>query len=783
MVAALAVGTGATLALFALVYHAFVAPLPYPDAERLVWLSERHAEIPERPISYPNFLDWQARSEGFEVMAAVGGAQGILRGRDDARAVEARIVTADYFRVLRVAPLLGRDFAREDDLYGAAPTALISHALWQAEFRGSPDVVGTDVALNDGTYRIIGVLPASLHLPGDPDVWTPRGLQAAPDGPLLGRSNRNAGYVLARLKEGTSPAQARADMRRVAGELASEYPIHNAGHEIEIRTLRESLVGDVRLPLLLSFGAVGVLLLLVCTNVSNLLLVRVIGRRAELALRAALGADRRRILAGVLAESGVLAVLGTAGGLLIAAWAAELVARFAPRDLVPFASIAVGWPVILFAGALALVLAAIIGVLPTWQGLSRDLTRSLGAGAKTTEQRSSTRLRDAAVVLQSSLAVALLIGASLLIDSIVRIAQSDHGFRQDGVLTFKLLTGARYATRAQATQFHAALVSAVGSVPGVASAAIQNELPGLEPTWQTDISPEIAAGQYQRITPGNLINVDWGIVSDGYFATMGTPLLRGRDFTAAEAGDGSPVMVIDENLANRFWPAGDALGRHIKYDSATPIEIIGIAANARAYGDARTGRVKIYTPYGRFPLLGRVTVAVRANGVDTASLVAPIRQAVRSVDPSIPMFDVATLGDRLAERMATRTLTTWIVSTFAGLAVLLAALGIHAVMSFVVAQRVRELGIRVALGAQPRDILRLVVGRGALLAGAGVALGLVLGGAVTRFFSAMLFGVTATNAPIYVGVSALFLAIAVTACFMPAWRAVKLDPTAALKTE
>jgi putative ABC transport system permease protein len=779
-VAALALGTGATLTLAALVNAAFVAPLPYPAADRIVHLSERQAEIPDRRVSYPNFLDWQARNDSFELMAAVRETTPVLRREQGARVLDARQVTADYFRVLGVAPFIGRDFTAAEDRFGAPRVAIVSAALWSAEFGAPPDIVGRQLALGDGDYTIVGVADRLSQLPGAPEIWTLTGQLAAPDSPWFGRSNRIAGYVLARLRADRSIEEARADMRRVGDGLAAEFPIHNAGHTIDIVTLQRSLVGDVRLPLLLAFGAVGVLLLIVCTNVANLLLVAAIRREREFALRAALGADRRQVLAQVLCESSLLTLLGTGSGALLAVAALDVLRRVAPEAWLDGMGVAADGSLIAFAAAVCAFVSIAVGSVPAWRCVTTNVQRGLRGAGRAANRFGAQRVRNASIVVQASMAVALLVCAALLANSLLLIERSSFGFDGDDLLTFRLSVGAEYASRAQRTQLLARVASDLDALPGVASAALLNELPGREPTWQTDIAP-VVGGESVRVVPGQLINVDWGIVSARYFETLRVPILRGRSFTGSEAEQGAPVMVIDEQLAQRFWPEGDALGSHIRYDGPTAIEIVGIAANVRTYGEQETGRVKIYTPYGRFP--ESFTVAVRAAGEDGASLVGPIRTALRTIDPGIAMSEIGTLDDVLERQITPRTWTTSLVALFAALAVALTALGIYAVMSQAVLERVREVGVRTALGARPRDILRLLVMRGMGLCGAGVALGSLLGLAASRLMAGMLYGVTPASGHVYVAGAAVFLAVALAACLAPALRAAKLDPLAALRHE
>jgi putative ABC transport system permease protein len=743
-------------------------------------LSERQAEIPDRRVSYPNFLDWQARNDSFELMAAVRETTLLLLREQGARVLDARQVTADYFRVLGVAPFMGRDFAAAEDRFGTPRVAIVSAALWRAEFGAAPDIVGRQLSLGDGDYTIVGVADRNSQLPGTPEIFTLTGQLAAPESAWLGRSNRMAGYVLARLKADRSIDEARADMRSVGDGLAAEFPIHNAGHTIDIVTLQSSLVGDVRLPLLLAFGAVGVLLLIVCTNVANLLLVAATRRESEFAVRAVLGAARGQIRAQVLCESVLLTLLGTGLGAWLAVAALQLLGSVAPEAwLDGITIVADGW-LLAFVVVLCALVSIAVGSVPAWRCVSTDLQRVMRGAGRTADRSRTQRVQNAAIVVQASMAVALLVCAALLANSLLLIERSSFGFDGDDIVTFRVSVGAEYARRAQRTQLLARIAAELEAVPGVASAALLNDLPGREPTWQTDIVP-VVGGENVRVAPGQLINVDWGIVSAGYFETLRVPILRGRAFTASEAEQGAPVMVIDEQLAQRFWPAGDALGSHIRYDGPTAVEIVGIAANVRTYGEQDLGRVKIYTPYGRFP--ESFTVAVRAAGVDAESLVPPIRAALRAIDPALALSEAGTLGEVLERQITPRTWTTSLVTLFAALAVVLTALGIYAVMSQAVLERVREVGVRTALGAQPRDILRLMVTRGMGLSVAGAALGLLLGLAASRLLAGMLYGVTPVSGHVYVAGAAAFLAVALAACLVPAIAAAKLTPLAALRHE
>jgi putative ABC transport system permease protein len=775
VIAALALGAAATITLFAFVSAVFLEPLPYPDADRLVWLQENHAEIPARTISYPNFLDWRADNQTFAAMATFRRVRATfaagISGDNRARAVDSLEVPASYFGVLGIAPQLGRDFTADEDVHGAPLVAIVSHSLWQSELNGDAAAIGASISIDGAKHTIVGIAPAAPEAPGRPEAWVLAGQRAAPGSGWTQRDNRFAGYVLARLKPDVTIEQAAEDLQRIEQRIAADYPFE-AGHTAEVLPLRTALYGELRLPVMISFGAVAVLLLIVCVNSSNLLLLRATARRPEFALRAALGAGTRHIVRQVLAESAMFALLGTGAGVLLAIAATELLRSLLPEALLNGAAPTVGLPVALFALALMICLGLLTGLAPALRAAAASFGEAFGAGSRATP--GGGRLRDALAVAQIALALALLVCAVLLAESMARIERSDYGFDPRGVLTFRVLADPQ-ARRATQTQLQTRALASIAQVPGVQSVAIAQELPGRDPRWQTDIAPESAVPR----TPGVLINVDWAVVSGAYFETLRMPLASGRAITEQEAADGAPVMLIDENLARRFWPNGDAVGKHIRYDSATPIEIVGVVADMRTFGRQENGRIKIYTPYGRFPLRD-VAVIVRASG-EPLALLPQIRAALQSAVPGIGVYDVSTLRAELAEYVAPRTLTAWLVGLFAALAAALAALGIYGVVSYATLQRSRELVIRMALGARPASIARLLLGKGVALTAAGIVLGLAMGGAASRAISSLLFGVSATSPAAYVLAAAAFAVVAVAASVAPAWRARKLDPAQAMR--
>ena len=777
----LALGIGANTAIFTVINAVLLRPLPYPEADRLVWLSERHEEIPSRWVSYPNFLDWRARNRSFEVMSIIRGWQMTMTGDGEAQAVNARMVTADYFRVMRASPQVGRDFNGEEDRFGAPAVTVLSHDFWQAQFGGDPNIVGHSLTLNNLPFRVIGVMPREFQHQGPPALWVLAEQYAAPAGPWFQRDSRVAGNVIARLQKGVSIEQARADMKSVEGQLVAEHPWTNEGNTIRLVSLQESIVGNTRLSLWLLFAAVGAVLLIACANVANLLLARAATRQKEFAIRAALGASRLRVIRQLLVESVLLALVGGGLGLLLANWGVEVLIKVAPPELPRLAGVTIGWPVLAFTLLLSLLTGLVFGIAPAWQSTKTDLHETLKEGARAAGDGRGGRLRSAFVVAEIALAMVLLAGAGLMINSLTRLFASDPGFDGRQVVTMEILPREAYPTRPQSRQFHSQLLERLATLPGVEAVAVLNDIPGLEPAWQTDINPEIN-GQYQEINPGELINVDWGIVTADYFRVFRIPLKQGRTFTPQEVAQGSPVMIVDEHLAQKFWPDGDAIGKHIKYDSATPIEIIGIAGDVRNYGAEALGRIKIYTPFGRLPL-PLSNLAVRAAGVDPLSLVAAIKGEVQAINPNVPVTEVTTVENLLAVHVAPRRFNTWLLGLFAAIALLLAAVGIYGVMTYVAAQRTREFGIRLALGAQRRDVLRLMIWQSLRLAIIGLALGLSVSLALTRWLDSLLFGVSATDPVTYAIIALLLTAVILLSSYLPARRATQVDPMVALRHE
>ena len=770
----LALGIGANTAMFSVINAVLLRPLPYAEPERLVWMNESGPEVASRWLSYPNFVDWRARSQSFESMSTFRGWSVTLTSADQPLNLNARMVAADYFKVMRVAPLLGREFSADDDQPGASPVTILSQSFWQTQFASDPNIVGKTITLDDRAYTVIGVMPQSFAYQGPPPLWLPIGPQDWKQ-----RDVRIAGNVIARLRPGVTIEQARAEINGVARQLAREHPVTNGGADrVTVISLQNSITGNIAPALLILFGAVGLVLLIACANVANLLLARAATRRKEFAVRAALGATRARIIRQLLIESLLLSLAGGLFGLLLASWSTALLSRVAHETVPRLEGLHLSYGVLGFNLLVSVLSGLAFGLAPALRFSKAELQETLKDSGATTSAREGKRLRGALVIAEVALSVALLAGAGLLIKSMLRLSNADPGFEPHSVVTMDLkIPRNRYQGKGERARLLQQILDRVQVQPGVAAATLSASLPGFE-DWTTDISAE---GQAPR-KPGELINVDWAIVSADYFKTMRVPILRGRTFTRDEDAEGKPVVLIDENLARRFWPNEEALGKHIGYDSPTRHEVIGIVKEVRRYGSEAKPLIKIYTPMGR-AAVQNPTLSVRSTSSDPQDLVGVITREIHSLDKDLPVTEITTLEDILAREVSPKRFNTGLLSIFAALALLLAAIGVYGVTSYTVAQRTHEVGIRMAIGAQRRDVLKLFMGEGLKLVLAGIAIGLAGAFALTRLLASLLFGVSATDATTFVLVAIALLLVALLACYIPARRATKVDPLVALRYE
>ena len=770
----LAAGIGINTAMFSVIYTVLISPLPYPEADRLVWMNETGEEVPSRWVSYPNFQDWRTRNQSFEGMSLFRGWSVNMTGVGETESLDARMVTADYFRVMRFAPVMGRDFSDEDDKPGAAPVTIISYAFWQQRFGGDPKIVGRSVTLDDRPYTIIGVMHPEFKHQGPPPLW----LLVGP----MNWSNRDVrigGNVIARLKPGVSLEQARTDINRVAQDLAREYASDNAGaSKVNVLSLQDSITGDVRWALQILFGAVGLVLLIACANVANLQLARAASRRRELAVRAALGASRWRIARQLLVESLMLSLIGGAAGLLIAWWIITLLSKVEHHTVPRMQFLSLNYEVLAFNLGISLLTGVLFGMVPAFRFSNVKLHDTLKDNTTTSTDRQGKRMRSALVVSEVALSVALLVGAGLLVKSLFLLFNANLGFDPQNVLTMELRPSRnRYRDNAPFQAVLHEIFQRTKGQPGVQAVAMSNNLPGVEDGWQNDIFPE----GHEPLKPGEQINVDWSIVTPDYFRTMNVPLLRGRSFTEEEVEKSRRVVLVDENLARRFWPNENAIGKRIRYNGDNWHEIIGVVKEVRAFGSQNEPRIKIYSPMGPVGQRNRM-LSVRSV-VDPKTLAAAITREIHAVDKDMAVTEVETLPDVLARESSPRRFNTWLFAVLAALALVLALTGVYGVISYSVARRTHEVGIRMALGAGHHQVLRLFVSQGMKLIGIGLFTGLLGSLILARLMSSLLFGVSTTDKTTFVVVSVGLLIVGLLACYIPARRATKVDPLVALRYE
>ncbi|HEV3469187.1 MAG TPA: ABC transporter permease [Pyrinomonadaceae bacterium] len=777
-VGALALGIGANTAIFSVVNAVLLRPLPYPEPEQLVQLWEsRPRQNMARVESSPNeFLAWAEESQSFQQLAAVDFASFNLTGRGEPERVSAVLVTAGYFPLLGVAPELGRAFLAEEDQPGKNNVVVLSHDLWQNSFGSDPSVVNQTVSLDAVACTVVGVMPRGFRLPGDARLARPIAFTAED----RARAGSHFLQVFGRLKDGVTRERAEAELAGIAARLEQTFAATNVGHQIVIVPLHEQLVGDVRPALLVLLGAVGLVLLIACANLANLLLARAEARRKEVAVRAALGASRWRIVRQLLAESVLLSAAGGAAGLLLAVWGVDLLISLDPAGVRRVGEVSLDAGVLAFTVALSLATGVVFGLAPALQASKTDFVETLKEGGRSSSGgRRRSRLRSTLVASEVALTLVLLVGAGLLVKSFARLLEVDPGLDPRGVLTLDVsLPPAKYPERQQIAAFYEQLLAEVAALPGVEKAGAVNVLPlGGNDTSnfvQIEGRPPLPSGQALRAGRRN--------VGADYFGALRIPLKGGRAFAPSDSAEAPPVVVINEAMARAFFAGEDPIGRRIRTGDRSPwVTVVGVVGDVRHRGLDVETRPEMFFPHAQSPSR-EMTLAVRTAG-DPVALVGPVRERVRAVDRDQPVGNVKTMEAWLAESVASRRFSVLLLAAFALVAAVLAALGIYGVVSYGVAQRTHELGLRIALGARRADVLRLVIRQGMKMTLVGAAVGLAASLALTRVMSGLLYGVSATDPSVYAAVSLLVAAVAFLACYVPARRATRVDPMEALRHE
>jgi predicted permease len=778
----LALGVGANTAAFSVTDFVLIRPLPFPQPDRLVKLWEKLPGYPQMELSPANYVDWKHMSKSFDGMGAFYDTSVNLVGQGDPERIEGTSITADLFPLLGVQPAMGRLFTAAEDREGAPGTLLLSYQLWQAVFGGDAGVIGRRVNLDNEPFVVIGVMPRDFHFPSrNAELWTPMRFHEHAEG-FLDRGN-NILEVVARLKPGVSLPQAAAEMGVVAAQLERQFPKENERTSASISLLREEMSQQSRLLLMALSGAAMCVLLIACANLANLLMARGLARQRELAVRTAMGAGRERLVRQLVTESLVLALAGGALGVLVAFAAVPLLARLVPASLPIAQSPAIDLRVLIFAGLISGLTGIGFGVFPALRACRQSDLSALREGARAGGGRNE-RLRSVLVVAEVTASVVLLVSAGLLVRALWRVAATDPGFRAGGVLTLRTaLPMPKYEQAAGRAGFYARVLSAVRALPGVSSAAYISFLPMV---MHGGIWPVAVDGRPPEVQRSGSHTASLRFVTPGFFATMGIPLERGRDTGESDTADTPFAAVVGESFVRRYWPHEDPLGRH--FTMAFHDRMVGgVVGDIRVRGLERTSEPQVYLPYrqmqdGMLDFYAPKDLVIR-SATAAGTLAPAVRQIVRSADSEQPVSDVRTMADIVDQETASRSAQVRVLGAFAAIAFLLAGVGIHGLLSFAVSRRRQEIGVRIALGAQSGEIVKMIVRQGALLAGAGVVPGILLAYAAGRAMEGILAGVQPGDALTFASAVGLCVLMTVLGSLVPALRAVRIDPISAIRSE
>lgn len=780
----LALGIGANTAIFSVVNSVLLRPLPYPQSERLVYVWESLRSDPSNADSMTpyNFTDIRERNQSFEAYFTFRYTNKALTGEGIPESLNSIDASADFGRVMGVSAALGRVFTADEDQPGKDNVVMISNGLWQRYFNASTQVIGQSIQLNGEPHTIIGVMPAGFNFPNpDIDIWKPLALD-------LSKYQRSSAFLqgVARLKDGVTLAQARVDLLAIAAQLEQQYPNTNGNVTFKPVLLRTEWVGEIEKPLLILFGAVVFVLLIACVNVANLMFGRATARWKEIALRSALGASRWSLIRLLLTESVLLALMGGALGLLLAFYGINTLTRINPDAIPSRNQVTIDGFVIVFTFAISLITGVLFGLVPAWQATRTDLNQALREDSRTaTGAGRLMRIRSFLVVAEISLSLVLLAGAGLLLQSFWKLLQINPGFRPESVATCLVsLPRVNYPELRQRADFFRHVLDELRAQPGVESAAAVTAIPFGGSRGQSSFRID------GRTDGANDPSADRHQASPGYFQTIGIPLLAGRDFSDSDDFTHPGVVIINEAAARQFWPDENPIGKSLTvgmqdeitlYGKAVSREIIGIVGNVKHEKLNDVVQPELYLPVWQLPVDG-LSLLVRGQAKGD-NLINGMRSAVQSVDKNLPVRRARLLESSLTKSVAPQRFVTMLLMLFAGIALLLAAVGVYGVMSYTVAQRTHEIGIRMALGAQTIDILKMVVGQGMRLALAGVGIGLIASLAFARLMQSLLFNVSATDPVTFVAIASLLVSIALLACYLPARRAAKVDPMIALRHE
>ena len=780
-VIALALGIGANSAIFSVVNTVLLRPLPYKNPEQLVMVWEENSKqgFPKDTPAAANYVDWRDQNHVFASIAAIADISFNLTGIGDPERIDGLRVSTSLFSLLGVEPRLGRAFRPEEDKPGANQVVMMSYGLWQRRFGADPGIIGKPISLNGKSFIVVGVMPRGFQFPQNNQLWIPMAFDAKEAG------NRGAHYlqVVARIKSGTTLEQAQAEMTTIAARLAQQYPATNTSIGAVVTPLHEQVVGKIRPALLVLLGAVAFVLLIACANVANLLLARAAVRQKEIALRLALGASRSRLIRQFLTESVLLASLGGAVGLLLSLAGLNVLKGFIPPNISQAGNITIDGKVLMFTVLVSLATGLIFGLAPALQAAHFNLNDTLKESGRDSDAGSrGNRIRGLLVISEVAVSFILLIGAGLLINSFVRLRNVDPGFRAANVLTMRIvLPEVRYPDRKGRARFYDELIRRVEALPGVTSAAVVTDVPLTNSGNSVGVSIEGRADP----APDRVPIVITRMISPNYFKTMGIPLLKGRELNQEDKADSSPVAVISETTARVFWPGEDPLGKRMKVGVGPNndnqwFSVVGVVRDVRNDELGIESKPQMYLPHAQNEFFDPRALVVRTN-VDPLSLALTVRRTVWEIDKDQPVSDISSMEQVVAESVARQCFSMLLLGVFAGLALVLAAVGIYGVMSYAVAQRTHEIGIRMALGAQRTDVLKLTIGQGLRLVVSGVLIGLAAAFALTRVMASLLFGISPTDSTTFITISLVLIGVAALASYIPALRATRVDPMFALR--
>ena len=786
---ALALGIGANTAIFSVVNAVLLRPLPFPNSEQLMSVFETDVQRGRMrgSESYPNFFDLRSQNTSFEHLAAYHTGDYIMTGRGEPVRLQGVVTTADLFPLLGVAPIMGRTFVADEDKAGSNRVVVLSERLFRSRFNSDPSLLNQTITLDGINFTVIGVMPASFEFPiqNEPaELWTTIAGEASGKSPITAQRGAHFLGTIGRLKPDVTKEQAQTDLSTIAARLEQQYPDTNTHKGQRAESALTALVGEIRPALLILLGAVACVLLIACANVANLLLARATSRYKEMAIRSALGASRVRVIRQLLTESILLSLVGGAVGLLLAVWWSDVLIALGKKDIPRAVHVGIDWRVLGFTAGVSILTGVIFGLFPAVHSSKTELVESLKEGGRgTSEGARRNRMRNVLAVGELAVAVVLLVSAGLLIKSLWRLQNVETGLQPDNVLTFDVaVPETRYDSGKQA-QFFADLKTRLESSPGVQSASAITPLP-LNGD-QFSISFQIEG---REVAPKDEPSADVFIAGVDYFQTLGIPIVKGRDFERRDQHGSPPVVIISQEFARLFFPNENPIGKRMKpgistYDDekSTYREIVGIVGDVRSHALSTQPKPAYYVPQTQVPWSQQTMVVKTKN--DPRGLITGLTKEVGAMDNNVPVFNVKTMPEYLSASAAAPRFNTTLLTIFAAVALVLTLVGLYGVMSYSVAQRTNEIGIRLALGAQSKDVLLMIVKQGSFLIALGLTIGLFGAYALTRLISSLLFGVTAKDPVTFAGAAVVLAVVALLACYIPAWRATKVDPLEALRCE